>query len=178
MMLEKPQKHRSILIGAAVVAGISALPGISLINCCCCAGILFGGALAVFFYQKDFQPDMPPMETSDALIIGLLSGIFGAIGATVLSSLFLLAVGPMESEFLMNIWKRVIENLAENGTIPYDVADKLFEEMENSMAEAMSIGGIMVGFFFNIIIFPIFGMLGGLIGYGIFRKKELPQVQS
>ena len=177
-MLEKPHKQRAILIGAAAIAGISALPGISLINCCCCAGILFGGALSVFFYQKDFQPDMAPMETSDALIIGLLSGIFGAIGATVLSSLFLLVVGPVESEFMMNIWKRVIENLADNGTIPYDMADQLLEEMENSMAEAMSIGGIMLGFFFNIIIFPIFGMLGGLIGYGLFRKKDIPQVRQ
>ena len=177
-MLEKPQKQHAIIIGSAVIAGISALPGISMINCCCCAGILFGGALAVFFYQKDFRPDMPPMETSDALMVGLLSGIFGAIGATVLSALILLAVGPVEAEFVMDIWKRVIENLADNGTIPYDVADQLLDQMEDAMSQSMSIGTIMVGFFLNIIIFPIFGMLGGLIGYGIFRKKDVPQIQS
>ncbi len=176
-MPEKPLKQRAILIGAAVIAGVSALPGISLINCCCCAGILLGGALGVFFYQKDFQPDMPPMETSDALIIGLLSGIFGAIGATILSSLFLLAIGPVESELVLGIWKGIIENLAENGTIPYDVADQLLEQMEDSMSEAMSFSGILLGLVFNIIVFPIFGMLGGLIGFGLFRKKDVHQVQ-
>jgi len=149
MMPEKPLKQRAILIGSAVIAGISALPGISIINCCCCAGILFGGALAVFYYQKDFQPDMPPMETSDALMVGLLSGIFGAVGATVLSALILLSVGPVEAEFIFGIWQQIVEKLADNGTIPYDMADQLLEQMENSMSESMSLGTIMLGFFFR-----------------------------
>ena len=170
-MFDKPRKQRSILIGAAVIAGISAMPGLSLLNCCCCAGILFGGALAVYFYQKEFQPELPPMESSDALIVGLLSGLFGAIGATVLSGLFLLAIGPLESEFMMKVWGQVVDRLAESGTIPYDLADQMMEQMESSMAEGMTFFGILLGFFFNIIVFPIFGMLGGLIGYGIFRTK-------
>ncbi len=173
-MVEKPQKQNAILIGAAVIAGISALPGISIINCFCCAGILFGGALAVFFYQKDFRPEMPLMETSDALVVGLLSGIFGAIGATILSGLFLLVLGPFETEFIRDL----IEKFAENGTIPYDIADQILEAMDESMAEAASLAGLLTGFFFNIIIFPIFGMLGGLIGYGLFRKKDVPQVRA
>jgi hypothetical protein len=177
-MLEKPQKQRAILIGSAVIAGISSMPGLSIINCCCCAGILFGGALAVYLYQKDFQPDMPPLETSDGLIVGLLSGIFGAIGATVISALILLSLGPVEAEFLMNIVGSVIEDLAENGTIPYDMADQFLEGMDEQMSDAMSFVGILTSFFFNIIIFPIFGMLGGLIGYGLFRNKTVPQAQS
>ena len=176
-MLEKPPKQRSIVLAGLVIATISSLPGISLVNCCCCAGIIFGGAFASYLYQKDFRPEHPPIESSDALIVGLLAGLVGAAGATILSLLIALVTGPIESEIVANVMEKILDQLVENGTIPSSVAEDVMQQMEDSMDHALTFGGLMAGFFVNVIIFPIFGMLGGLVGYGLFRPKN-PQVAA
>jgi hypothetical protein len=173
-MLDKPSKQRPILFGGLLIAAVSSLPGLSLINCCCCAGIIFGGAFSTWLYQKDFRPEHPPLESSDALMVGLLAGLVGAAGATFLTVLFALVVGPIESELVASFMERVLDQLVENGSIPSNVADDVMQQMQDSMDNALSFGGLMASFFFNVIIFPIFGMLGGLIGYGLFRPKNPP----
>lgn len=173
-MLDKPSKQRPILFGGLVIAAVSSLPGLSLINCCCCAGIIFGGSLSTYLYQKEFRPEHPPMESSDALMVGLLAGLAGAAGATILTLLFALIAGPIEGEIVASFMERVLDQLVENGTIPSEVADDIMTQMQDSMDNALSFGTMMTSFFFNIIIFPIFGMLGGIIGYGLFRPKNPP----
>jgi small basic protein len=58
--------------------------------------------------------------------------------------------------------------------MPASTADEIIQQMETSMQDALSAGTILTGFFFNIIIYPVFGMLGGLVGYGIFKPKQPP----
>lgn len=173
-MLEKPSKQRPILLAGLVIAAVSGLPGLSLINCCCCAGIIFGGAFAAYLYQKEFRPEHPPIESSDALVVGLLAGLVGAAGATILTALIALATGPLESELVANIVEKVLDRLVESGSIPSSVADDAMQQMEESMENSLTFGGMIAGFFFNVVIFPIFGMLGGLVGYGLFRPKNPP----
>ena len=173
-MLEKPSKQRPILLAGLVIAAVSGLPGLSLVNCCCCAGIIFGGAFATYLYQKEFRPEHLPIESSDALIVGLLAGLVGAAGATILSTLIAFATGPIESEFILNIMEKVLDRLVESGSIPSSVADDVMQQIEDSTENSLTFGGMIAGFFFNVVIFPIFGMLGGLVGYGLFRPKNPP----
>jgi hypothetical protein len=173
-MLEKPSKQRPVLLAGLVIAAVSGLPGISIVNCCCCAGIIFGGAFAAYLYQKDFRPEHPPIESSDALIVGLLAGLVGAAGASILTALFALVTGPIESEFVAKFVGKVLDRLVENGSIPSSVAEDAMRQMQDSMDNSLTFGGMLAGFFFNIIIFPIFGMLGGIVGYGLFRPKNPP----
>ena len=60
-MIEKPNKLRSAILGGLVIGAISGIPGLNLLNCCCCAGILLGGAMSVYLYRKEFTNEMPPM---------------------------------------------------------------------------------------------------------------------
>ena len=69
-MFEKPSKLRSAILGGLIIGAISGIPGLNLLNCCCCAGILLGGAMSVYLYRQEFTNEMPPMESSDALILG------------------------------------------------------------------------------------------------------------
>lgn len=171
-MFDKPSKQRPVLLAGLVIAAVSGLPGLSFINCCCCAGIIAGGAFGTYLHRQDYHPDHPPMESSDALIVGLLAGLVGAVGATILSILVAMAVGPIESEFMMNFMTKLLDGLVENGSLPAATADEILQQMEDSMADALSPINILTGFFFNIIIYPIFGMLGGLVGYGLFKPKQ------
>ncbi len=171
-MFDKPSKQRPVLLAGLVIAALSGIPGLSLINCCCCAGIIIGGAFGTYLHRQDYLPDHPPMESSDALMVGLLGGLVGAVGATILSAFVALAIGPIESELVGNLMGKVLDRLVENGSIPSSTADEIMEQMEESLQNSLSFGTLLTGFFFNIIIFPIFGMLGGLAGYGLFKPKQ------
>lgn len=177
-MLDKPSKQRAVLLGGAIITVISGVPGLSLINCCCCAGIMVGGLMGVYFHRQDFQPGMAPFESSDALVVGLLAGLVGAVGATILGTLFSLLLGGFEAELLGGFYDRLLSELTRSGTLTDDMADQLRDQMERSFEESTSFGGIMANLFVAIIVYPVFAMLGGLIGYGIFNKKQTPAPQQ
>ncbi|MDO8680687.1 MAG: DUF5518 domain-containing protein, partial [Acidobacteriota bacterium] len=69
-----PAKTQPALLGGLAIGVLSALPVISLANCCC-AWILFGGALAAYLMQQN-HPE--PVNAGDGAIVGLLAGIVGA----------------------------------------------------------------------------------------------------
>src|SRR3990172_10679909 len=71
-MPNKPDKIRVSLICGAIIGAVWAIPGLNLINCCCCAGVILGGVLAVYLYKQEFTEEMQPMESSDAVILGIM----------------------------------------------------------------------------------------------------------
>jgi hypothetical protein len=154
------------LYGGIVMAAISAIPFVSIINCFCCAGVMLGGFLAVFFYQKDLTIQMP-LTNSDALKLGALAGVFGAVIGTVLSALIMAAFGDVSRQVIMDII-RGFEDQMPPGTM---------EQIEQSMEQSAGMGfmSLLISFFSSIIIDPLFGLLGGLIGYSVYKPK--PGVQ-
>jgi hypothetical protein len=163
-MPQKPDMFRPALYGGLIMAVLSGVPFLSVINCCCCAGVLLGGFLAVFFYTRDMTPGMPPMETNDALKLGAIAGVVGAVGGTILSAVFSLAMGDAGNEAVMGIIRQF------EGQIPPEVMDQI----ETGVGQSGGFGAanILIGFLSSIIIYPIFGLLGGLIGYQVFRNKQ------
>ena len=84
-MNPKPDKFIPALYGGVIMGIVSSVPFLSAINCLCCAGIMFGGFLAVFFYKNNFTPDTPPYTTGDCMAVGALAGVVGAFVGTVLN---------------------------------------------------------------------------------------------
>jgi hypothetical protein len=178
-MPEKPSKQRSALIGGLVIGAISGLPGLNLLNCCCCAGIIVGGAVAVYLYRQEFVEGTPPLESSDALVVGIMSGIIGALTTSILTSIVTFVCGPLESQLVKSTMEKVMQRLEDQGMLPPGTMDKMSDELEKSMEESRTFGGILRNLVFTLIVYPIMAMLGGLIGYGIFgRKKRTPEAQS
>jgi hypothetical protein len=175
-MLEKPSKYRAALFGGIAIGLVSSIPGLNLINCCCCAGIILGGVLSVYLYNRSLEEGMPPLEASDAVILGVMAGVAGAFISTVVDLLFLAAIGPVGMEFVRSIVEGLLESLEESGSIAPEMSDQIRDQLEEALAESSTATGIVSGLFFNLIIHPIFAMLGALLGYVIFRpKKRLDQ---
>jgi uncharacterized protein involved in cysteine biosynthesis len=168
-MPQKPSKLRVSLIAGGVIAFVSAVPGLNLINCCCCAGILLGGVLAVYLHRQEFEPGMPAMESSDALIIGLTSGLVSAFGATLLNLFIIALFGDVATELARSL----IEGLLEQADLPPETVEQLRQQIEDSIAESTTFLGIMQELLFNLLIHPLFAMLGGLIGFSVFKKKDI-----
>jgi hypothetical protein len=149
------------LYGGIIMGVISGIPFLSLINCLCCAGILFGGFMSVFFYKKDLKPEMSPLTGGDAVQLGALAGVFGAIIGSVLSAIVVKLVGNVAGEAIMKIMDAYRDQLPPGS----------LDQMERSLSE----GGLSaLAIFMALVLDTIFGLLGGLIGYAVYKPKPAP----
>ena len=174
-MLEKPNKLRIALICGAVIGVVSATPGLSLINCCCCAGVWLGGLLAMYLYKQEFTEGMPPLESSDALMLGLMAGVVGAFSAVLVNVLILVIFGPVEAELVRSIAGKVLDRMSEQGSLPADMVETLKDQIETSIKDSGRMSNIFGGLFITLIVYPIFTILGALLGFSIFRPKTPAQ---
>jgi H+/Cl- antiporter ClcA len=140
---------------------LSALPLINLANCCC-AWILFGGALASYLMQQD-HPE--PIQVGDGAIAGLMAGLVGAFVWLILSVPISVAMAPLES----GMAERALRNAS--GMSPE------VRQLLESMSGGPAIGvGLILGFFVMLVVSTTFGMLGGLFGALMFRKSQPPVI--
>ena len=154
------------LYGGLIIAGISAIPGLNLINVCCCAGILLGGFLAVFFYKQEFTPEMDPLTSNDCVRLGALSGVIAAVAGTLISTIVMLVFGNIALEMMLKIIHRLNVELPSN----------LDQMIEDGMHERLSFLAMMFSLVINLIIDVLFATLGGLIGWSVFKPKpQYPQ---
>ncbi|MBI2619311.1 MAG: hypothetical protein HYW57_04460 [Ignavibacteriales bacterium] len=181
-MPEKPDKIRVALISGAAIGAVWAIPGLNLINCCCCAGVILGGVLAVYLYKQEFHPDTPPMESSDAAVLGIMTGIAAAVVATTLNLLISFLFGDVTAEFAMSLLDGIFEKMESEGTLPPETVDQLRSEIEQSLAQSKTAIGVLMDLITNLIVNPLFATLGALIGYSMFKPKrtigDVPQPQG
>lgn len=154
-----PAKFQPALLGGVTIGVLSALPVINLANCCC-AWILFGGALAAYLMQQN-HPE--PIQTGDGAIVGLLAGVVGAFVWLIVSVPISTALAPFQSDMA----GRIIRDAG-------DMAPEVRAIFEN-MSGAPAIGlGLIFGFFVMLVVSTVFGMLGGLFGALMFKKNQPP----
>jgi len=156
-----PAKLQPALLGGVTIGVLSALPVINLANCCC-AWILFGGALSAYLMQQN-HPE--PIQIGDGAIAGLLAGVIGAFVWVIVSVPISAMMAPFQSEMA----NRVLRDATE-------MAPELRGIFEN-LAGAPAIGiGLIFGFFVMLCVSTVFGMLGGLFGALLFKKQQPPPV--
>jgi len=162
-MPEKPSKLLPALYGGIIIGVIGAIPFLNFVNCLCCAGVLFGGYMAVFFYRKDLPPALP-LESSDGIQLGALAGLFGAIIGLFLTGLIYLMIGNVAGKAMIEMLMNVYDSLGILDQMPPEAIDQMEMSAEESPLNAISIIG-------SLIVDPLFGLLGGLIGYQIHKPK-------
>lgn len=153
-----PAKTQPALLGGLTIGVLSALPFVAAGNCCCCAWILFGGALAAYLMQ---QGHVEPIQLGDGAIVGLLSGITGAVVWLIVSVPINIAFAGLQS----GIAERMLSNASE---LPPEFR-ALFERMSSGPTVGI---GLLFGFFVMLVVMTTFGMLGGLFGALMFRKSS------
>jgi ABC-type phosphate transport system permease subunit len=140
---------------------LSALPVINLANCCC-AWVLFGGALASYLMQQNHPA---PITAGDGAIVGLLAGVVGAFVWLIISIPITTALAPFQSE--------MTQRMLRDAT---DMAPEMRRFLE-SMAGRPTLGiGLILGFFAMLFVSSLFGMIGGLFGALLFRKSQPPVI--
>jgi hypothetical protein len=154
-----PAKLQPALLGGVTIGVLSALPVINLANCCC-AWILFGGALAAYLMQQN-HPE--PIQVGDGAVVGLLAGLIGAVVWLVVSVPISTALAPFQSEMASRAIRDATDMAPE--------LRALFEHMSGAPAIGL---GLILGFFVMLCISTLFGMIGGLFGALMFKKNQPP----
>jgi hypothetical protein len=168
-MPEKPGKIKPALYGGVIMAVISAIPFLNVVNCFCCAGILFGGFMAVFFYQKDRTQDQPPLTNGDALQLGVLAGVFGAVIGIVMAVAMFYTIGNPSARAIGDLVMGLYDRFGLTDKIPPEQLQEMQNQFDHPTLSPLSLLS-------GVIIDPLFGLLGGLIGYNIYKNKQTPAV--
>lgn len=147
------------LISGAVFGTASAVPFIGCLNIFCCALAIGGGLLGTFLYFREAGGE--PQPFGSGAIVGLLTGVIGAVFSTIISVPFRL-LGAASMDF-----GQIEEMIGDRVDIPPELQDLL----ASGGAAGLTITTMIIGFFFSLVLYALFAMVGGLIGAALFGKR-------
>jgi hypothetical protein len=150
------KRHQPALLGGLFIGVLSALPLLNFANCCC-LWVLTGGMLTVYLQQ---QASATPVESSDAIVGGLIAGAIGGLLQVLISMAFVGMTGAMMQD-------QIRAALDQNPGLSPEMRDNIlrFVQGRNLM---------LISAFVTVPLYAVFGMLGGLLGLAFFRKKTPP----
>ena len=149
-------KLQPALLGGLLIGVLSALPFVSIGNGCCCLWVIVGGMLTSYLLQEQSRV---PLTAGNAAVAGLQAGMVGAVVAAVLGAAVMMVMGGG------------VEQLEQipRGDLPPQFG-RILDQFRELPAAFWYVGPFLA----YIIIFPIFSMLGALLGVAIFRKNPPP----
>ena len=146
--------------GGLLIGVLSGLPIVQLGNCCCCLWVIAGGMLAVYLRQ---QNSPYAVTSAEGALVGLLAGVIGAVVGLLVS----IPVQAMTGPFMRQLGERMIASRP-------DLPPELRDVFERASAGGRSVLGLVINFLYMLVVGTIFGMLGGLLGVALFKKKDMP----
>jgi hypothetical protein len=156
--------------GGLFIGILSGLPGVQLGNCCCCLWVISGGVIATYLLQKN---SATPIETTEAMVQGLLAGLIGAVIAGVMD----VALGPIIAPIKQRFAAMLVERLRDMPNLPSESRTQL-DEMMRQQGNA-PFAQRMVSTLIFVPVAAVMAMLGALLGVAFFRKKApAPPVQG
>ncbi|MFC1775013.1 hypothetical protein ACFLZN_01720 [Nanoarchaeota archaeon] len=137
------------LVGGAVTGVLGSIPFVNF-GCCLWAGL--GGFLAVLMFTRSEKD----IDMGKGALVGFLSGLVGAVIASILNAIL----------SLLNLGVQTAM-MGSQGMMGAGMP------MDGAMIGAtggLTILGMLLGFVFGVIIYGIFGVLGGIIGAATLKK--------
>jgi hypothetical protein len=148
-------KLQPVLLGGLLIGVLSALPIVSAANACCCLWVVAGGILTAYLLQEQSKV---PITAGPAAVAGLQAGMVGAIVAAILGAFVLMFMGGGVQQF---------DQLPRD--MPPEFA-RLLDRLRELPVSVWYVGPFLV----YIVIFPIFSVLGALLGVAIFKRQPPP----
>jgi hypothetical protein len=152
-------RSQAALLGGAFIGVLSALPFISVGNCCC-LWILGGGFLAAYLLQHE-QP--AAVTIGDGAAVGLLAGIIGAFVHLIVFVPVDLLMAPLQA--------RLLERMMANAR---DVPPGIQAFLDSASGSRTSFGAhLAFQFVPMLVVGVVFAPVGGMLG-ALFTRRELP----
>jgi hypothetical protein len=152
-----PARLQPAFFGGLFIGVLSALPFVSALNACCCLWVIAGGVLTSYLLQ---ERSALPITAGDSAVSGLLAGAIGAVIAAVLGAAFALMQGLTGPESL--------DQIAQSD-LPPEVA-RIFDQLRALPASVWYLAPFVI----FLLVFPVFGLLGALLGMAMFKRAAPP----
>ena len=154
--------QRPEYLAPALIAGAAAgvLSGVPFINCLCCLWIIGGAVLATHLLSKKTPG---ALTAGDGAIVGALTGMVAAVADSLIS----IPLRPFNEAFA----RRLVEGL---GRFADQMPVGWQNWMDRSRSTGLTVAGFLLGLFLTAAIFAVLGVLGGVIGASLFRRKKIP----
>jgi hypothetical protein len=147
------------LLGGLFIGVLSALPIVSICNCCC-LWVIGGGVLSAYLDQ---QQDPRPTTAARGAMAGLLAGAVGAVVWLMVSTVVNALLAPLQDDILAAV--------ARNAR---DLPPELREWLDSMAAADPSMAASLFWFGVMLIAGSAFSALGGSIAATYFRKDVPP----
>jgi len=163
-MDKQPNRMIPVIYGTFIMTAISVLPFINFINLFFCSGIMLGGLAGVFIYNKQLEGTQLNLTSKDGVMIGIMCGILSGILVSSFNFLFMLIAKHNPIDETLVFFKDV--------SLPPEIMVQMnkFSDEFNRYGFSPTIS--IVSLFSNLIIYPLFGMIGAVIGVTIIKKKN------
>lgn len=165
-MQESPNKLKAVLLGTFIITFISTMPFLNIINIFFCGGVIFGGYIASLNYSKKCILAGYEISYKDSAMIGILSGLLSAIIVSVLNLLVTMfsGVNPVtEAQGIMNSFFK---------DIPPEIQEKMNKISDEYTKYGFSRLLAVFTLITNLIIFPIFSGIGGILSHAIALNNQ------
>ena len=151
-------RPQPVLLGGLFIGVLSALPIISVGNCCCCAWIVAGGYLAAHVAQQEQADRLSPMQ---GLLTGFAAGIVGAFVWLIVALALDVVIAPLQ--------QRLVDQMLRGAA---DMPPNARQWLEMVGARSNSVLRFVAGFMFHFVG-STFAALGGLAG-AFMSTRDLP----
>ncbi len=152
------------LVGGVIAGILSVIPIVNLGNCCFCAWLVLGGAIA-----SKMLIDRTPrrVRSGEGAQVGLMAGLV-ATGIYLVLSVLLLFAGIGES-----LQRSILSDIATRSGDPQfqEMMQKIVEASANQTTAERFLGALPILIFFAVF-FIGFSVLGGLLGIALFEKRK------
>lgn len=153
------------LTGGMFLGLLSSIPIISAGNLLCCMWVLLGGGIAAIMLLRQ-RPS--GITNGDAAFGGVLSGLFGAIVATVVQMSF----RAIAARFFESQQQQLEDMLKQIGA-----EGPMRDWTLRAFSGEISVATILFTFFTNLIAFALFAMIGGILAIAIINKRKAAAVK-
>jgi len=159
--MDQNRMLKPALIGGFLLGILSAVPPVNFLNCACCAWGIGGGALAAYLWV---QASPVVVTLGNGFLLGLITG---AIGGAV-TTIFSIPVQILMRNLLAQYAAEINQTLGQMANLP-----PWFRElMQNAQTAEITPSGLIFALFINVLMFGLFGMLGGTLGVALFEKRN------
>ena len=149
---------QAALLGGVFIGVLSALPVVSLANCCC-LWVIGGGLIAAYLTQ---QNEGRPITPGRGALAGLFAGIAGAFVWLIASMALDVVIAPLQ--------ERMVEEMIRSAQDMPPDARAMIESMAGRNSGPFK---YVTGFFILLFFGSAFSALGGLLG-GVYFRKDVP----
>lgn len=164
--MQTPSKFTPIIISTIIISVISLLPVLNLINIFCCAGVLLGVFAGCAYYNNKLKQDGKLLQYKDGVAIGLLSGLVSALIIVTVTTLI-----SMTSN--QNPIPELFKMIDSQGlTIPREIEEFMQKISEEYRKNGFSITLTLITLASDIVIYPMFGIIGGLLSVSILSRRK------